>query len=226
MNFLRTALVLFLCSTASCVSYRISRVQTDSPIDADAFEFLEVGKTRLADAVERLGPPDRLDFVWDNEGEPHTRFEYAFQKGRSSDFVVQTPIEEIRNYNTGVRFFLLFLNVVGGGSVIPSELEQFDFLSSDSPDLGTGGRRLSDMKASRRGRASRLSILRGKQESGEADGEGVLRPFVPFNMAGAGVGRDLIRLEFGRGGILVLKEIREGAPETGLGDQIRDSALQ
>jgi hypothetical protein len=189
------------------------------------YEALKINKTRFAEAVQRMGPPDRLDFIWDDTGAPKARLEYSFMKSRSSNFFVDAPMEEIQDFNAGVRFFLLFLNVIRGGPVIPAELGRLDLYSTESPAVWREGRRLSDMHLSRRGSTLRLSRLR-QRERMMGGPEEPLRPFTPFVMTGEGRGRDQIRLEFNGEGILMRKEIRKGAPETGFGDQLRESVLR
>lgn len=169
--------ILVLCVWASCVSYEVSRIETDTAIDRNAYESFKVGETLLAEAVKTLGPPDRLECRWDGAGERFVQFEYSYGKQRASDLEFNFPIEEISRYNAGVRFFLIFLNVLRGGSVVPREVREFQLLSTQSPREGENGTRLSHIKRSNKSRALRMSSLRRQEYKVTA---GMDEPLTPF----------------------------------------------
>ncbi|MHC4942531.1 MAG: hypothetical protein ACYTG7_05865 [Planctomycetota bacterium] len=221
-----TLVSCLLCLTASCLSYKASRIEVDAPIEVEAFDTVQVGETTMAQAVGRMGPPDFFSFRWDECGERFLRLEYGHSKGRHTDFSIGAPVDEISRYNTGVRFFLLFFRVMRGGSVIPSELSEFESDQMTAADAVDSSVRYSRIKPSHRGRPQRLSTLpRLERREGSIEG-GPLSPFVPLAMKGSGRGVGRIRLEFDAEGTLVLKEIRSTVPGTSLADYFEETILQ
>jgi hypothetical protein len=210
-------------------SYELARIETDDRVDARVLDDLRVGQARFQEAVKRLGPPDRVSFAWDSRGRRTTRFEFVQVKGRSSDMTVHVPRQEVATYNSGVRFLLVFLRAMRGQSVVPSELESLAPAAPGNRGAASTVHRLSEMKlaGSTDGRGVRLSDLReSAQSSATTTGDGPVRPFSALALEGSASGRDVLRLEFDEEGVLILKEYGQGAPQTDLSGQIRESVLQ
>jgi len=191
--------------------------------------MLEVGKTRFAEAVGVMGPPDRIVIGWDDAGRAFLQADYYFGKRRASDLALSVPREEIILYNTGVRFLLIFFDALRGKSVVPEEAQGLLPGSGITEAAHPNALRLSDRGGSHpelRGRAIRLNAIRAGQQLDAIGPQGPILPLDPVALGDAARGVDFVRLEFDRTGLLVLKADRRTTPSTSLGSHVRDSLLQ
>jgi len=217
-----------VCLSFSCVTYEISGVEVDGPLETEQFEFLVEGKTTIGASVYMMGPPDLLAFRWDEDGDRHTRMDYYFNKGRSSDLRFMAPFEFIEKFNSLVVFYNLFQDTLEGSAPYEDKLKEVGFIQADA-NKGYSydtGHRLSEKRGSLSGRAVRKSDIIAYQESDPDVKTRPLSVFVPLELMSKGTGADKMRLEFNHLGILELKEIRLAAPDTGVVSQIRETVLQ
>ena len=84
-HLVTTLFLLLVLPAASCVSYQVSRSEGDTPVDSAAYRSLMIGLTQYDQAVEAMGPPDRLVFRWEPGVGRFTRIEYVYRKGKHSD---------------------------------------------------------------------------------------------------------------------------------------------
>lgn len=108
-------LVALLAPGCGIFTYQLTRAERGTMEPAVRGLHLEVGRTSFPQALSRLGAPDTVRVGWDDSGQQFTRFQYWFQRAQGSNLAVRIPSQEVVTYNTGVRFFLIFLGVLGGG---------------------------------------------------------------------------------------------------------------
>lgn len=229
----RSLWLLALACLPGCgfFSYGLSRIENDSPVEpAIAAEFI-VGSSRLAEVVARLGPPDRVSFFWPHGSRRVTRFEYAFGKRRFSDMTFHIPRQEVSTYNSGVRFFLLYLDALRGKSLVPDEvqLQKLPTTASQTGVRAAGDHRLSRYRAlggSLDGGERRLSRLRAAAMADSPGRRGPVSRLDALVLQGSAAGLDVVRLEFNDRGVLIDREIRLGTPRTDLKGQFLESVLQ
>jgi len=96
----------------------------------------------------------------------------------------------------------------------PEEIEDIRYMGVPYPAEAAFSIRLSEWRPMLGGRGSRMDETRRSRRASDAPPRagGPLSPFVPFNLAGANAGLNLMRLEFDEKGILIQKEFRTGAP--------------
>lgn len=178
--------------------------------------------------MERLGPPDRVLTGWDGQDRPFIQYLYFYRKGRSSDVTISAPVQEIQRFNTGVRFFNIFLDSMSGKAPLSDQMDQLENMLPQSYSQNTSPRtpRLSEMQNQLNGRARRLSHIKAQEATPTATRRGPLSEFLPLRLAGEGAGVDRIQLTFDARGILQMKAFKKGTPDTGFKDQVYESVLQ
>ncbi len=226
-----TLLALACLPACGVFSYGLSHVENDSPVEPAVASEFTVGSSRLAEVVTRLGPPDRVSFFWPHGSRRVIRFEYAFGKRRFSDMTFHIPRQEVSTYNSGVRFFLLYLDALRGKSLIPDEV-QLQKLPTTASRVGVraaSNHRLSRYRAlggSLDGGERRLSRLQATTMAESPGRRGPVSRLDALVLQGKATGFDVVRLEFNDRGVLINREIRLGTPRTDLKGQLLESVLQ
>jgi len=217
----RTAVIaisiwLLVLPACGVFSYELTRVEYDDPADPRWLDDLRLGETRLREVVSCFGPPDRITFVWDSAGRRTTRLEFVHARERSSEVTLRIPRQEVAMYNSGIRFFLLFLRAVRGKPVVPPELDNLLHPDRRERRWTSATRRLSESKSHRisSGHGLRLRDLRDPFGSDPDAGRDPVRPVAALVLESSVRGRDVLRLEFDEEGILSLKQLGENAPRT------------
>ncbi|MBN2489693.1 MAG: hypothetical protein JXQ29_02450 [Planctomycetes bacterium] len=219
---------LLVLPACGVFSYELALIERGGPIDPQWLADLRVGHSRFREVVSRFGPPDRISFVWDSVERRTTRLEFLHVRERSSDVTLCIPRQEVALYNSGVRFFLLFLRAVRGKSVVPPELDSLLHTDQSENRSIDATRRLSEAKSHRAssGRGVRLGDLRDSIGSDPDVGQDPVRPLAALVLEGSARGRSVLRLEFDEEGILSLIQLGENVPRTDIPGQIRESVLQ
>lgn len=220
-------LVVLLAPGCGILTYELSRAEQGTMEPAVRGLHLEVGRTTFPQALTRLGAPDTVRVGWDPTGNPFTRLQYWFQRAQGSNLALRVPRQEVSTYNTGVRFFLIFLGVLRGRSPTPPELR--GLLASSPLSPGRPRRyRMSELQKdqSNSGSPERLSRLRTADHEVPEVGEGPVTPLDALVLEGAARGVTVLRLEFDRTGLLRRKEFRVSTPASDAGSQVGGSLLR
>lgn len=212
---------------SSCIAFQVSRHEVDAPVEVEPFESFKEGKTTIGEVAEFMGPPDYMVFGWDEEGDLFTRFDYVFAKGRSSDVVVTLPLEELRKINNILTYFSVVISAIRGETPYQDELERLGVtFESSYSSVNQSRHRLSEKRSTHNGRAVSMNDITGRQDLITSKSGGIPSVFVPLELMDEGRGSDRLRLVFDKMGILTLKEMRKGSPDTNVGAQITDTLLQ